>query len=106
MSSIAKKEIRWTARLIKELRGERTLAGFAASIGASKNSVSGWEAGKAVPDETYSERLSALAEREHFLKDWKLAGSIKLLDDLENSKAEIDDLFRKSIERSARQLAE
>jgi len=106
MSSIAKKEIRWTPRLIRELRGERTLIDFAASIGASRSTVSGWEAGRAQPDETYSERLSELAEREHFLKALKLAGSMRLLDDLENTKAEIDDLFRKSIERTARQLAE
>jgi len=92
--------------LIRELRGERTLVDFAASIGTGKSTVSGWETGKAQPDETYSERLSALAEREHFLKDWKLAGSMRLLDDLENSDAQIDDLFRKSIERTARQLAE
>jgi DNA-binding XRE family transcriptional regulator len=106
MSSIAKKEIRWTPRLIRELRGERALADFASSIGASRNTVSGWEAGKVQPDETYSERLSELAEREHFLKDWKLAGSMRLLDDLENAKAEMDDLSRKSLERTARQLAE
>jgi len=106
MSSIAKKEIRWTPRLVRELRGERSLVDFAASIGAEKNTVAGWEVGKAQPDETYCERLSDLAEREEFLKDWKLAGSMRLLDDLDNTKAEIDDLFRKSIERTARQLGE
>ena len=92
--------------MIRELRGKRTLPDFAASIGASKNTLSGWEAGKAQPNETYSERLSDLAERERFLKDWKLAGSMRVIDDLENAKGEIDDLFRKSIERTARQLAE
>lgn len=106
MRSIAKKEIRWTPRLIRELRGDRTLADFAASISASRDMISGWEAGKVQPDETSFELLSEMAQREHFLKDWKLAGSMRVLDDLENAKAEIDDLFRKSIERSARQLAE
>ena len=92
--------------MIRELRGKRTLPDFAALIGASKNTLSGWEAGKAQPNGTYSERLSDLAERERFLRDWKLAGSMRLIDDLENAKVEIDDLFRKSIERTARQLAE
>lgn len=106
MSTIAKKEIQWTRRLIIELRGQRTRAEFGALIGATKNMVWQWETGKAQPDATFTERLSDLAERERFLKDWKLAGSMRLLDDLEKAKAEIADLFRKSVERTARQLAE
>lgn len=47
-----------------------------------------------------------MAERERFLKDWKLVGSMRLLDDLETAESEIADLLRKSIERTARQLAE
>ncbi len=100
------KEIRWTPRLIKRLRGNRTLAEFGSLLGAPKNTVWRWEAGKAEPAETYVERLSRLAERERFLEDWKLAGSMILLGDLESAKAEIAALFRQSLERTARQLAE
>lgn len=106
MSANIKKEMRWTPRLIKQLRGKRSLAEFGALLGAPKNTVWRWEAGQARPDAIYSERLSDLAERERFLKDWKLAGSMTLLDDLESAKAEIARLFRKSAERTVRQLAE
>jgi hypothetical protein len=104
MNSIAKKEMRWTPRLVKQLRGKRTLSNFGALIGAPKNTVWRWEAGQAHPDATYAERLSELAEREHFLKNWKLAGSMMLIGDLEGAKAEIAELFRGSIERTARRL--
>src|SRR5215471_14672771 len=72
------KRMRWTPRLVKQLRGKRTLADFGALIGAPKNTVWRWEAGHAQPDATYSERLSELAERDHFLKNWTLAGSMLL----------------------------
>ena len=49
-------------------------------------------------------RLSELAERERFLKKWKLVGSMTLVGDVESAKAEISDLFRNSAERTARQL--
>lgn len=104
--TITKKEIHWTPRLVKRLRGKRTLADFGALIGAPKNTVWRWEAGQAQPDATYADRLSDLAERERFLKDWKLAGSMTLLGDLESAKTEIAALFRKSLERTARQLTE
>ena len=106
MSTIAKKEIQWTPRLIRELRSGRKHAEFAALIGATKNLVSRWETNRSQPDAKFTQRLSDLAERERFLKDWKLAGSMRLLDDLESAKANIDDVFRKSIAHSARQLAE
>lgn len=106
MNAMTKKEMRWTPRLVKQLRGKRTLADFGALIGASKNSVWGWEAGQARPDATYAEQLSKLAERERFLKDWKLVGSMTLVGDLESTKAEIAELFRRSVERTARHLAE
>jgi hypothetical protein len=99
-----KKEMRWTPRLVKQLRGKRTLADFGALIGAPKNTVWRWEAAQAQPDAAYTERLSELAEREHFLKDWKLAGSMMLIGDLESAKGEIAELFRQSIERTARQV--
>lgn len=100
MTSAGKKEVRWTPRLVKQLRGRRTLADFAVLIGASENSVRRWEVGQAQPDATYAKRLSELAVREHFLKDWKLDGSLTLVGDLESAKAEISELFRKSVERS------
>jgi predicted transcriptional regulator len=100
MTSVTKKELRWTPRLVKQLRGKRSLADFAAMIGASKKSVRRWEVGQAQPDATYAERLSDLAVRENFLKDWKLVGSMTLVGDLESAKAEISELFRKSGERS------
>lgn len=103
---VTKKEMHWSPRLVKKLRGKRTLADFGALIGAPKNTVWRWEAGQAQPDVTYAERLSELAEREHFLKDWKLAGSMTLVGDLEAAKAEIAELFRKSVERTAIQLTE
>jgi hypothetical protein len=106
MNSITKKEIRWTPRLVKQLRGKRTLSNFGALIGAPKNTVWRWEAGQAHPDATYAERLSELAEREHFLKNLKLAGSMTLIGDLETAKAEIAELFRGSIECTARRLTE
>ncbi|HYV06794.1 MAG TPA: hypothetical protein VFB82_19520, partial [Blastocatellia bacterium] len=106
MSTIAKKEIQWTPRLIRELRGQRTHAEFGTFIGATKNMVWRWETSKAQPDATFTERLSELAERERFLKDWKLVGSMRILDDLETAQPEIAALFRKSTERTARQLAE
>jgi transcriptional regulator with XRE-family HTH domain len=100
MTSVTKKKTPWTPRLVKKLRGKRSLAEFGALIGAPKNTVWRWEAGQAQPDATYAERLSELAEREHFLKDWKLVGSMTLVGDLESAKAEIAELFRRSVERS------
>ena len=106
MNSATKKEMRWTPRLVKQLRGKRTLSEFGALIGAPKNTVWRWEAGHTRPDATYAERLSALSEREHFLEDWKLAGSMTLAGDLESAKAEIAELFRRSVTRTVRQLTE
>jgi hypothetical protein len=104
-STLPKKEIRWTPRLIKWLRGERSFAEFGTLLDAPENLVQRWEAGKLQPDDTYAERLSELAEREHFLRDWKLVGSMTLLGDLESAQAEIAELFRQSLGRTARQLA-
>ena len=102
MTSVTKKKTRWTPRLVKQLRGKRSLADFAALIGASKNRVRRWEVGQEQPDATYAERLSELAVRENFLKHWKLVGSMTLVGDLESANVEISDLFRKSLGRSKR----
>ena len=101
-----KKEVRWTPRLIKQLRGKRSLADFGDLVGAPRNTVWRWETGNAVPDVRYSRLLARLAEREHFLEDWKLVGSMTLLGDLESAEAEIAELFRRSVERTVRQLSE
>ncbi|SRR5712691_8344809 len=98
--------LQWTPYLIKRLRGKRTQAEFGALLGASKNTVWRWEAGQVHPDARYAARLSELAEREHFLTDWQLAGSMTLRGDLESAKADIAKLFRMSLERTSCQLAE
>jgi transcriptional regulator with XRE-family HTH domain len=104
--TVIEKEIRWTPRLVKQLRGKRTLAEFGELLGAPKNTVWRWEAGKSHPDDVYAERLSELADREHFFSEWSLVGSMTLLGDPESAKPEIAALFRQSLERSARQLVE
>ena len=103
-TTLSKKKMRWTPRLIKRLRGKRTLAEFGALLGAPKNTVWRWEVGKSRPDASYAKRLSGLATRERFLQEWRLVGSMTLLGDLENAKAEIAALFRASLERTSRQL--
>jgi transcriptional regulator with XRE-family HTH domain len=97
-------EMDWTPYLIKQLRGKRTQAEFGSLLGAPKNTVWRWEAGQVRPDARYSARLTELAERESFLRDWQLVGSMILLGDLENAEAEIAALFRKSLERTSHEL--
>src|SRR5262250_2453559 len=101
-----RQEYRWTPHLIKRLRGKRTQAEFGALLGAPKNTVWRWEAGQAHPDARYAVRLSELADREHFLTNWQLVGSMTLLGDLESAKADVAKLFRTSLERTSHQLAE
>jgi len=99
------REMRWTPRLIKQLRGRRTQAQFGALLGAPKNTVWRWEAGLSRPDPGYLSRLSKLAARERFLDEWELVGSVKLRGDLEGARAAIAALFSQSVERSAGWLA-
>jgi DNA-binding XRE family transcriptional regulator len=101
-----KPTLQWTPHLIKRLRGKRTQAEFGALLGAPKNTVWRWESGQAHPDTRYAVRLSELADREHFLTNWQLVGSMTLLGDLESAKADIAKLFRMSLERTSCQLAE
>jgi hypothetical protein len=98
-------QIRWTPRLIRQLRGKRTLAEFGELLGAPKNTIWRWESARANPDPAHSERLSELAERERFLKDWKLVGSITLVDDPDAAQVELAGLFRRSLERTAKMEA-
>jgi hypothetical protein len=99
---IAKKAIRWTPRLIRRLRGKRTLAEFGALIGATTNTVWRWEDGRVEPDAEHARLLSALAARERFLKDWKLAGSGILVGDLEAASGELSRELRRTLERRTR----
>ncbi len=94
-----KKEIVWDPVLVKMLRGKRTQAEFGESIGVPKNTVWRWEAGRAAPTTEHARRLSALAEQELFLADWKLAGSITWIGDIEEGSREITRQFRKSLAR-------
>jgi DNA-binding XRE family transcriptional regulator len=104
--SSSAKEIRWTPKLIKMLRGKRTQADFGALIGATKNTVWRWEAGRAKPEPGYVEALGRLAECEKFLKDWQLVGSMSLIGDLTEAKAEVNALFQQSLIRTAEQLGD
>jgi transcriptional regulator with XRE-family HTH domain len=99
-------EICWTPRLIRRLRGKRTQAEFGTLLGTSKNTVWRWEAGQARPDAGYVGRLTELAERERFLTDWQIVGSMVLVGDLESARADIATLFRTSLERTSCQLVE
>ena len=101
-----KNVIHWTPRLIKQLRGNRTQTDFGALIGAPKNTIWRWEAGQARPDARYTARLCELAERERFLEDWQLVGSMTLRGDLDSAQAEIDALFRRSLDHTSRLLTE
>src|SRR5438552_17368341 len=91
------KEIRWSGPLIRQLRGKRTLVEVGRLVGVPKNTVWRWEKRRASPDAANAHRLSALAQRESFLANWRLAGSGYLLGDLEEGRQQIRDLFRKSV---------
>ena len=75
VATLPQKEIRWSPRLIKRLRDERTHAEFAELLSATVGEVELWESGQAEPSAEQMNHLSELAEGEHFLRDWKLAGS-------------------------------
>ena len=103
---LPRKEIAWTSPLIRRLRGKRTQAEFGALLGAPKNTVWRWEAGYSAPDAEYARRLSKLAARERFLKDWKLVGSVIGLGDIEEASRQTSRVFQESLARSARELTE
>jgi transcriptional regulator with XRE-family HTH domain len=105
-TTLPKKEIQWLPALIRELRGKRTQAEFGALLGVPKNTVWRWEARHVKPDPEHARRLSKLAERERFLADWKLLGSLRVVGDLEEASREVRRLFHESVERTAHELAE
>ena len=94
----------WTPGLIKGLRGKRSQAEFGALVGVAKNTVWRWEAGYAAPDAAASGRLARLAEREDFLDDWHLVGSITRIGNLEAGSRRISAAIRKSLTRTVREL--
>ena len=98
-------ETTWTPQLVKMLRGKRTLAEFGELIGAPKNTVWRWEAGRVQPDAEYSGKMMELAQREGFLSDWELVGSIEIVGDIERGSKRIAERFKKSLARTAAQIA-
>jgi DNA-binding XRE family transcriptional regulator len=97
-------ETNWSPALIRLLRGKRSQAAFGSLIGVPKNTVWRWETGSVKPEPTNANKLSALARREGFLKDWQLAGSVVLIGDLEPASNRIGEVFKKSPTRAAKQL--
>lgn len=75
----------WTPLLIKRLRGKRTQQEFGRLVGVALNTVWRWEEGRVEPAPEHHRRLSEIAGEEHFLKDWKLAGSGTLVGDLDSA---------------------
>jgi DNA-binding XRE family transcriptional regulator len=100
----SKKETEWTPTLIKMLRGKRSQSSFGELIGVPKNTVWRWESGYVKPDSAHATNLSKLAEREHFLQDWQLVGSMKIHGDLEAASDEIRNRFKESLARTASEL--
>lgn len=103
---VAQKEIVWSSALIKRLRGKRTQEEFGELLGVPKNTVWRWEAGNAKPAPDSTRRLSALAGKERFLKDWKLAGSGEIIGDLEEGSRIIRQMAMDGLLRSAKLLDE
>jgi DNA-binding XRE family transcriptional regulator len=92
-------EKKWTATLIKQLRGKRTQEEFARLIGAPKNTVWRWEAGRVAPAAAYAKKLSELAQRERLFLDWEPVGSITWIGDLQAGWRQIARDFYRSIAR-------
>jgi DNA-binding XRE family transcriptional regulator len=97
-------ETGWTPALIRMLRGKRSQAAFGGLIGVPKNTIWRWEAGSVRPDLENANKLAALARREGFLKDWRLAGSMMLIGELEPASNKISEAFKKSLARATKQL--
>ncbi len=101
---VVAKQPSWPASLIKQLRGKRTQAEFGRLLGVPKNTVWRWEAAQVVPNPEHQERLSELADQEHFESEWTLAGSMIILGDIEEASKEISHEIQEGLERSARLL--
>jgi len=99
-----RKEIFWSPALIKKLRGKRTQEEFGSLLAVPKNTVWRWETGGVKPAGENAKRLSELADREYFLKDWKLVGSVEVLDDLEKGSKKLKKIVEASLRRASRML--
>ena len=84
-ATLPQKEIRWSASLIKRLQDNRTNADLAALLDVTAEEVELWQSGGPEPSADQTKKLSTLAAREHFLRDWKLAGSGVLLGNLDEA---------------------
>ena len=73
-------------------------------LGVPKNTVWRWEAGQVVPNQEHQERLSKLADQEHFESEWTLVGSMIILGDIEEASKEISREIQEGLERRARLL--
>ena len=93
---------KWSAALIKRLRGKRTQDEFARLIGAPKNTVWRWEAGYASPAAAYAKKLSEIAAKEGFLADWRPVGSVTWVGDLEAGSKDIALEFSRAFARGLR----
>ncbi|HZS45150.1 MAG TPA: hypothetical protein VFC63_08620 [Blastocatellia bacterium] len=93
----------WPPQLIRDLRGKRTLAEFASLVNVTPDIVRLWEDDKMRPGEEDTNRLADLAQKEEFLKDWKLAGSGRLLGDVDEAikklRKEDEEIFANRIKR-------
>ena len=96
--------IAWTGSLVRRLRGKRTQAQFGALLRVPKNTVWRWESDRVTPDAQNARRLARLAERERFLKDWRVAGSLKVEGDIEQAARRLSTLVLRSLRRTARRL--
>ena len=94
----------WTASLIRRLRGKRTQATLAKLLGVPKNTVWRWEAGRVRPDARHRTALTKLAEREGFVADWEVVGSMSLIGELEPASRAISRDFARALRHSAKAL--
>jgi DNA-binding XRE family transcriptional regulator len=99
-----RKTLRWSPRLIRDLRGKRSQAEFGGLLGVAKNTVWRWEAGYAEPEAAAVARLTELAERENFLADWHLVGSITRIGNLEEGSRQIAEMIKASLARTTREI--
>lgn len=105
-ATLPQKEIRWSASLIKRLRGNRTNADLAALLGVTSEEIELWQTGELELSADQAKKLSALAAREHFLRDWKLAGSGVLLGNLDEAFDNQSRELRQLLDQRANRLQE
>src|SRR3990172_408720 len=83
----------WTPQRVRLLRGKRTRGEFGKLLGAQRNTVWRWEAGRASPDERHARALSRLAS-------WRLVGSLKTVEPIDGAAEEVRKHFRESLEQN------